>query len=176
MVLVFLLQRQRLRSHPQGSRTRRQQRPGHSPLPHEDVSTVDSLDISSARSTGSTPFPRQWKSISTLWPPPFKNYFRKMAADSSTRVQPSTIWRSAPGIANRHSSNRPAQATGNAPHAPSSKNIWIGAAAVATLAVIVATVVIMRSGAGKFTRRRSHTRLHRTNRRQPSTQRQESSG
>ena len=72
----------------------------------------------------------------------------EMAADSSTRVQPSTIWRSAPGIAETAPSNRPAQATGNAPHAPSSKNIWIGAAAVATLAVIVATVVIMRSGAG----------------------------
>lgn len=73
----------------------------------------------------------------------------EMAADPSTRAQPPTIWRSAPGIADTAPpTNRPAQAAGNAPHAPSSKNIWIGAAAVAALAVVVATVMIMRSGAG----------------------------
>jgi hypothetical protein len=74
----------------------------------------------------------------------------EMAADPAARTQPSTIWRSAPGIAETAPpSNRPgAQAAGNAPHPPSSKNIWIGAAAVTALAVIVAAVMIMRSGAG----------------------------
>jgi TIR domain len=72
-----------------------------------------------------------------------------MGADPSTRPQPSTIWRSAPGIAETAPpTNRPAQVAANAPHAPSSKNIWIGAAAVAALALIVAAVMIMRSGAG----------------------------
>lgn len=70
-----------------------------------------------------------------------------MGADPSTRVQPSTIWRSAPGIAETAPpANRPAQATGDASHAPSSKNIWIGAAALALFAVIVAAVMIVRSG------------------------------
>jgi TIR domain len=69
-----------------------------------------------------------------------------MGADPSSRVQPSTIWRSAPGIAETAPpTNRPAQTASNAPHAPSSKNIWIGAAAVVFLAVIVAAVMIMRS-------------------------------
>jgi TIR domain len=70
-----------------------------------------------------------------------------MGADPSSRVLPSTIWRSAPGIAETAPpTNRPAQAADSAPHAPSSKNIWIGAAAVAFLAVIVAAVMIMRGG------------------------------
>jgi hypothetical protein len=74
----------------------------------------------------------------------------EMAADPSARSVPSTIWRSAPGIAETASpSNRPMQPAVNAPHAPSSKNIWIGAAAVAFFAVLVAAVMIMRSGAGK---------------------------
>lgn len=74
-----------------------------------------------------------------------------MGADPSSRVLPSTIWRSAPGIAETAppATNRPAQVAQSAPHAPSSKNIWIGAAAVAVFAVIVAAVMIMRSGAGK---------------------------
>ena len=72
-----------------------------------------------------------------------------MGADPSARVLPSTIWRSAPGIAETAPpSSSPAQATSNDPHAPSSKNIWIGAAAAVFLAVIVAAVMIMRSGAG----------------------------
>jgi hypothetical protein len=74
----------------------------------------------------------------------------EMAADPSARTQPSTIWRSAPGIAETAPpTNRPTAAPGSAPHAPSSKNIWIGAAAVTIFAVIVAAVMIMRSGAGK---------------------------
>lgn len=73
----------------------------------------------------------------------------EMSADPSARTQPSTIWRSAPGIAETEPpANRPAKAASSAPHAPSSKNIWIGAAAVAFFAVLVAAVVIMRSGAG----------------------------
>jgi hypothetical protein len=69
-----------------------------------------------------------------------------MGADPSTRVQPSTIWRSAPGIAETApATNRPAAASA-ASRAPSSKNIWIGAAAVAVLAVIVAAVMLMRGG------------------------------
>jgi TIR domain len=73
-----------------------------------------------------------------------------MGADPSSRVLPSAIWRSAPGIAETAppATNRPAQVADSAPHAPSSKNIWIGAAAVAVFAVIVAAVMIMRSGAG----------------------------
>ena len=70
-----------------------------------------------------------------------------MADDASARPQPSTIWRSAPGIAETAPpTNHPAQAATASPHASSSKNIWIGAAAVAFFAVLVAAVVIMRSG------------------------------
>lgn len=70
----------------------------------------------------------------------------EMGADPSSRVLPSTIWRSAPGIAETAmpATNRPAQPAGSAPHAPSSKNIWIGAAAVAVFAVMVAAVILMR--------------------------------
>ena len=72
-----------------------------------------------------------------------------MSYDASARPQPSTIWRSAPGIAETAPpTNHPAQAATASPHASSSKNIWIGAAAVAFFAVLVAAVVIMRSGAG----------------------------
>jgi hypothetical protein len=70
-----------------------------------------------------------------------------MGADPSSRVQPSTIWRSAPGIAETAppATERPA-AAGAASRAPSSKNIWIGAAGVAVFAVIVAAVMLMRGG------------------------------
>jgi TIR domain len=70
-----------------------------------------------------------------------------MGADPSSRIQPSTIWRSAPSIAETAPpSNSPAQAAVSAPRVSSSKNIWIGAAAVAFFAVIVAAVMIMRGG------------------------------
>jgi hypothetical protein len=73
----------------------------------------------------------------------------EMSADPSARTLPSTIWRSAPGIAETEPpATRPAQAVANSPQASSSKNIWIGAAAVAFFAVLVAAVMIMRSGAG----------------------------